>query len=57
MGAVCRNTAPGYACECPPGYSGDANVACEATEVRTSCRSNFDCTNNAECNNGECVCR
>ena len=55
--AICKNTNPGFRCECPPGFSGNANTACEATEVRTLCKSNFDCTNNAVCQNGECLCR
>ena len=55
--AVCRNTNPGYKCDCPPGFTGNGNVACEATEVRTLCKSNFDCTNNAKCQQGQCVCR
>ena len=55
--AVCRNTNPGYKCECPPGFTGNGNIACEATEVRTLCKTNFDCTNNAECQAGQCVCR
>ena len=49
---------PGYRCDCPVGYNGDGRFACEPTDVRTVCASDFDCTNNAACVDGStCVCR
>ncbi|CAH1986493.1 unnamed protein product [Acanthoscelides obtectus] len=57
--AVCQNAAPGYTCLCPQGYQGSPTpqVACEQVDVTTLCTSNFDCTNNAECTEGQCFCR
>ena len=57
IGAKCVNRVPGYACECPAGYEGDGRYGCEQGEVKTGCNSDFDCTNNAECNQGSCTCR
>jgi hypothetical protein len=58
IGAVCVNQSPGYRCDCPAGYSGDGRFNCEPVAVRTVCSSDFDCTNNAQCVNGDtCICR
>eukprot|EP00095_Tigriopus_kingsejongensis_P012598 maker-scaffold642_size120736-snap-gene-0.27 protein:Tk12598 transcript:maker-scaffold642_size120736-snap-gene-0.27-mRNA-1 annotation:"GH13743" len=58
VGAICINQSPGYRCECPAGYNGDGRFACEPVKVRTTCSSDFDCTNNAQClPNGSCACR
>ena len=57
VSAVCVNLSPGYRCDCPSGYSGDGRFACEPVQVRTTCSSDFDCTNNAECRDNSCVCR
>ncbi|SPP80067.1 blast:Fibrillin-1, partial [Drosophila guanche] len=56
--AQCENTVPGYNCKCPQGYDGkpDPKVACEQVDVNILCRSNFDCTNNAECIENQCFC-
>ena len=57
-GAKCVNRIPGYACECPAGYEGDGRFGCEQGEVKTTCASDFDCTNNAECSTDlSCRCR
>ncbi|XP_038215243.1 fibrillin-1-like [Zerene cesonia] len=57
--AICENTSPGYNCICPQGYRAktDAQVACEQIDVNTLCKSNFDCTNNAECIEDQCYCK
>lgn len=57
--AICENTQPGYKCICPQGFKAkpDAKVACERSEVNVLCHSNFDCTNNAECIDGQCFCQ
>uniref|UniRef100_A0A2M4DS15 Putative nidogen n=1 Tax=Anopheles darlingi TaxID=43151 RepID=A0A2M4DS15_ANODA len=57
--AVCENAAPGYNCLCPQGYRGrpNAKIACEQADVSVLCTSGFDCTNNAECIEGQCFCR
>ena len=58
VGALCINQSPGYRCDCPSGYSGNGRFACEPIKVRTTCTSDFDCTNNAECSkDGACACR
>lgn len=55
--AVCENAIPGYNCICPQGFAGNARVACEQRDVNILCSGNFDCTNNAECIEGQCFCR
>lgn len=57
--AVCENAVPGYNCICPQGYSAKPNpqVACEQVDVNILCKSNYDCTNNAECVEGQCFCQ
>ncbi len=57
--AICENTSPGYNCKCPQGYRArpDAKIACEQSDVNILCRSNFECTNNAECIESQCFCR
>ncbi|CAB4059875.1 unnamed protein product [Lepeophtheirus salmonis] len=58
IGALCVNKSPGYDCECPTGYSGNGKLSgCRPAEVRTICESDYDCTNNARCVSGTCVCR
>ena len=57
--AICENVEPGYNCKCPQGYDAKPNpqIACEQVDVTVLCRSNFDCTNNAECIEGQCFCQ
>uniref|UniRef100_A0A182M1U8 EGF-like domain-containing protein n=1 Tax=Anopheles culicifacies TaxID=139723 RepID=A0A182M1U8_9DIPT len=57
--AICENASPGYNCLCPQGYVGrpNAKVACEQADVNVLCTSAFDCTNNAECIEGQCFCQ
>lgn len=57
--AICENAAPGYNCICPRGYSAkpDPKVACEQIDVNILCKTNYDCTNNAECVEGQCFCQ
>ena len=57
--AICENANPGYNCLCPQGFIAkpDAKIACEQADVNILCRSNFDCTNNAECIEGQCFCQ
>jgi hypothetical protein len=57
--AICENASPGYNCICPQGYRAkpDAKIACEQADVNILCHSNFDCTNNAECVDGQCFCQ
>uniref|UniRef100_A0A1S4K5J7 EGF-like domain-containing protein n=2 Tax=Culex quinquefasciatus TaxID=7176 RepID=A0A1S4K5J7_CULQU len=57
--AICENANPGYNCLCPQGYAGkpDPKIACEQADVNVLCKSNFDCTNNAECIEGQCFCQ
>lgn len=57
--AICENAAPGYNCKCPQGFKAidDPKIACEQSDVNVLCNSNFDCTNNAECVEGQCFCQ
>ncbi|KAK3931322.1 Fibrillin-1, partial [Frankliniella fusca] len=57
--ALCENASPGYNCVCPQGYQAKPHptVACEQIDVNILCKSNFDCTNNAECVEGQCFCQ
>ncbi|KAF5291111.1 hypothetical protein FQA39_LY14353 [Lamprigera yunnana] len=57
--AVCENSIPGYNCICPQGYRANPSpqVACEQIDVNILCKSNFDCTNNAECIENQCFCQ
>lgn len=57
--AICENASPGYNCKCLQGYRAvpDAKIACEQADVEIGCHSNFDCTNNAECVDGQCFCQ
>lgn len=57
--AICENANPGYNCRCPQGYAAkpDPKIACEQVDVNILCQSNFDCTNNAECIEGQCFCQ
>lgn len=57
--AICENTSPGYNCKCPQGYAArpDPKIACEQVDVNILCQSNFDCTTNAECIEGQCFCQ
>lgn len=57
--AICENAAPGYNCRCLQGFAAnpDAKIACDQVDVNTLCLSNFDCTNNAECIDGQCFCQ
>lgn len=57
--AICENTSPGYACKCQQGFRAkpDAKILCEQVDVNILCSSNFDCTNNAECIDGQCFCQ
>ncbi|EAL39252.3 AGAP010021-PA, partial [Anopheles gambiae str. PEST] len=57
--AICENASPGYNCLCPQGYVGrpNAKVACEQADVNVLCTTAFDCTNNAECIEGQCFCQ
>lgn len=57
--AICENTAPGYVCKCQQGFRAkpDAKILCEQVDVNILCSSNFDCTNNAECIDGQCFCQ
>lgn len=57
--AICENASPGYNCKCLQGYRAapDAKNACEQADVEIGCHSNFDCTNNAECVDGQCFCQ
>lgn len=57
--AICENANPGYNCKCPQGYAArpDPKIACEQVDVNILCQSNFDCTTNAECIEGQCFCQ
>lgn len=57
--AICENASPGYNCKCPQGFVAkpDPKIACEQADVNILCNSNFDCTNNAECIDGQCFCQ
>lgn len=57
--AICENANPGYNCRCPQGFAAkpDPKIACEQVDVNILCTSNFDCTNNAECIEGQCFCQ
>jgi Calcium-binding EGF domain/EGF domain len=57
--AICENASPGYNCKCLQGYRAVPNAknACEQADVNVLCQSNFDCTNNAECVDGQCFCQ
>lgn len=57
--AVCENASPGYSCRCPQGFGADPDpkVACVQRDVNILCESNFDCTTNAECIDGQCFCQ
>lgn len=57
--AICENADPGYNCLCPQGFAAkpDAKIACEQVDVNILCHTNFDCTNNAECIEGQCFCQ
>lgn len=57
--AVCENASPGYNCVCPQGFRAnpDPKSGCVQRDVTISCATNFDCTNNAECVDGQCFCQ
>lgn len=48
-----------YSGKCPQGYVArpDPKIACEQVDVNILCQSNFDCTTNAECIEGQCFCQ
>lgn len=47
--SLCTNTEGGFSCECPPGFSGDAKIACldidECTSTKDICGRNANCAN------------
>lgn len=54
--AICINTAGGYKCECPKGYSGNPYLGMCSVALRR-CASNKECGANEKCvQPGECVC-
>lgn len=56
--AICENLSPGYQCKCAQGYepSPDAKIRCEQVDVNVGCKSEADCTQNAECIDSQCFC-
>ncbi|KAI8506374.1 hypothetical protein Bbelb_158010 [Branchiostoma belcheri] len=50
VNAVCHNTAPGYRCECHPGYEmTDDERTCQ--EINECATESHDCHEHAQCNN------
>ncbi len=49
--AVCYGIQHRAVCECPPGLTGNPQVAC----VQTACKSDSDCPSDRACINKKCV--